>query len=58
MGNKDLLALDIYSLIIGVTEGKLGSFGMTFKILVKNKHNENDQNKCDICTWDRIVDFH
>ena len=33
MGNKDLLALDIYSLIIGVTERKLGSFGVTFKIV-------------------------
>ena len=31
-GNKDLVALDIYSLIVGVTEGKLGSFGVTFKI--------------------------
>ena len=33
MGNKDLIALDIYSLIIGVTEGKLSSFGVTFKIV-------------------------
>ena len=31
--NKDLVALDIYTLIIGVTEGKLGSFGVTFKIV-------------------------
>ena len=32
-GDKDLVALDIYSLILGVTEGKLGSFGVTFKIV-------------------------
>ena len=31
--NKDLVVLDIYTLIIGVTEGKLGSFGVTFKIV-------------------------
>ena len=31
--NKDWVALDIYSLIIGVTKGKLGSFGVTFKIV-------------------------
>ena len=31
--NKDLVALDIYTLIVGVTEGKLGSFGVTFKII-------------------------
>ena len=31
--NKDLVALDIYTLIIGVTESKLGSFGVTFKIV-------------------------
>ena len=31
--NKDLVALGIYTLIIGVTEGKLGSFGVTFKIV-------------------------
>ena len=53
------MALDIYSLIVGVTEGKLGSFGVTFKIVsLKIKRMKNDQNKCDICTWDRIVDFH
>ena len=32
-GNKDLAALDIYSLTIGVTEDKLSSFGVTFKIV-------------------------
>ena len=31
--NKDLVVLDIYTLIIGVNEGKLGSFGVTFKIV-------------------------
>ena len=31
--NKDLIALGIYSLIIGVTDGKLGSFGVTSKIV-------------------------
>ena len=31
--NKDLRALGIYSIIIGVTDGKLGSFGVTFKIV-------------------------
>ena len=34
LGNKDLVALDIYSLVIGVTEGKSGSFGVTFRISV------------------------
>ena len=42
VGNKDLVALDItillyyiyyYSLVIGVTVRKLGSFGVTFKIV-------------------------
>ena len=54
-----MVALDIYSLIIRVTEDKLSSFGMTFKIVSeKNKKNKKiDQNKCDICTWNRVVDF-
>lgn len=50
-------ALDIYSLIVGVTEDKLSSFGWPLKLSRKNKKNEIDQNKCDICTWDNIVDF-
>ena len=33
MGKQDLVALDMYSLIRGVTEGKLSSFGVTFKIV-------------------------
>ena len=33
MENKDLVALDIYSLIIWVTEDKLSSLGVTFKIV-------------------------
>ena len=31
--NKDLIALGIYNLIIGVTDAKLGSSGVTFKIV-------------------------
>ena len=33
LGNKDLVALATYRLIIWVTEGKLGSFGVIFKIV-------------------------
>ena len=33
LGNKDLVALDIYNLITGVTEYKLSSFGVIFYIV-------------------------
>ena len=45
------------SLIMGVTEDKLSSFGWPLKLSRKNKKNKIDRNKCDICTWYRIVDF-
>ena len=43
----------------GVFKCKLGGFEVAVKTASqKNKNKRFDPNKCDICSWDVMVDFH